>query len=360
VQEAAAVFVMVWWVLRFLLILHIGNLQKWDARKRVEEALHYARTHPFRAELVEGFANALPAADAEGTPPNALVRKFTRVIVGEPLDNLRSKREKLCAARRALFRQQSGSVAALPQMFSFSIRRSHLLEETWRALYDRPVAELLAPDMLVTFEGESGLDAGGVQRDWFDSVARALTEGVLDVGGTSLLTTAPDQTLIPRATTSEDQHPQLFALGMFIAMAVYREQPLPLSFSQVACKHFLSVAVGMEDVKQLDPDFYRGRVVQVLKQGGLQETEEAIGGKLYFMSAATDLHPEPAELIPGGANKEVTEENKLDYVQLLCEAFATPWVGESVASGRAFLFISRSISVHCGLAQRLGLYSQGS
>merc|ERR1712125_16269 len=39
------------------------------------------------------------------------------------------------------------------------------------------------------------------------------------------------------------------------------------------------------------------------------------------MSVPTELRPEPEELEPGGACKEVTEENLPQYLQLLCDAF---------------------------------------
>merc|ERR1719428_2574060 len=96
--------------------------------------------------------------------------------------------------------------------------------------------------------------------------------------------------------------------------------PLPLSFSLVACKHMLNVPVGMGDVRRLDPEFYRGRVLAVLKEGGLQELETALGEPLLFMSAPTEFRPEPEELKQNGANIIVTEDNKTEYVQLLCEA----------------------------------------
>jgi len=148
-----------------------------------------------------------------------------------------------------------------------------------------------------------------------------VSEGAYDISGTSLLTLAPDDTLIPRPVGDKGQKGlrALMALGKFIALAIYRRQPLPLSFSAVACKHLLGVPVGMEDVQQLDPEFWRGRVGQVLKPGGLEEIHEALGEPLTFMSAPTEIRREPEELKPDGCNFIVTQENKEEYLQLLCE-----------------------------------------
>merc|ERR1712043_109679 len=93
-----------------------------------------------------------------------------------------------------------------------------------------------------------------------------------------------------------------------------------MSFSLVACKLLLLRPVGERDVRRLDPGFYRYHVAQVLKDGGLEEIEAALGEPLTFMTAVTDLRPEQAEQKPGGAKLAVTEDNKQEYVRLLSEA----------------------------------------
>merc|ERR1712129_470323 len=42
---------------------------------------------------------------------------------------------------------------------------------------------------------------------------------------------------------------------------------------------------------------------------------------LTFVSAVSEFCPHPEELKPDGANLVVTEQNKAEYVQLLCEAY---------------------------------------
>lgn len=219
----------------------------------------------------------------------------------------------------------AGDAQLLPAQLRVTVRREALLEDSWKFLFERPTAELLAPYMSVTFKDEAGVDAGGLSRDWFDSVARALVAGATQVDikrGGGILTTAADQTLLPRPGPEDDLRFQnLFAFGKFLALAVLSARPLPLSFSIVACKYFLRVPVGLADVRALDPVFYRGRVAQVLRKGGLDEINSALGEPLMFMSASTELRPEPAPLKSGGAELCVTEENKHEYIQLLCDDY---------------------------------------
>lgn len=350
VEEIIAVGVMLWWALRVFYVVVHGEAERWNAKRNMEEALSYALANPFRAELEQGFAD-LERGDGDGaSQPPSLARQLSRLgstmlapqgddVVEEaeeappaPSSLLKEKRKKLVSARRGMLQHQAAGAVSLPGCLSLSVRRSKhlLLEDTWSALYDRPVSELLAPKMSVSFEGEQGIDMGGPTRDWFDTVALRLAQGAGDVRGSSLLATAPDRTLIPRPIAgpteavsqgNKERYSELMALGKFIALAIFRDRPLPLSFSLIACKHFLEVPVGMDDVHRLDPDFFRLRVAQVMKNGGLTEMQEALGEPLYFLSAPTELRPEPAELKPGGAQIIVTEENKAEYIQLLCEAY---------------------------------------
>jgi len=349
VEEWFALFLILWWAVRFVYAFASVKLDTWNAKRTVEEALRHAVEHPFVADLEQGFgqqtfgralSGALPGGDASASAEPAMA-------------GLKEKRKQLAERARAL----QGHAEALPSRMTLKINRLNLLADTWSAMIEKPVSELLAPSMGVDYQDELGSDAGGLTRDWFDSVARALAEGAEDINGASLLVVAPDQTLMPRpiaqgprgASAAEakgsggtgempaegqvlrhddvddprvlEKLRSLLAVGRFLALAVYKEQPLPLSFSLVACKNLLGAPVGMMDVKQLDPEFYRGRVEAVLKEGGLEELEAALGEPLTFMSAPSELRPQPEELKDGGANLQVTDDNKIEYVQLLCEAY---------------------------------------
>jgi len=330
VEEWVACVVMLWAWGRGLYIATSARLEQWNARKRMEETLRLALAHPFRAELEQGFGRLRRSVSGDlGDGGDAAVARAAWVDKEEPLaGSLSSKRKALINDRRQWLLNKSAGAASLPGHLSLTVRRERLLEETWSVLFDRLVSELLAPRISVTFEGEKGFDAGGLTRDWFDSVGRALAEHANEMRGTGLLTTAPDQTLLPRPvgqdhgdvpTEEQEKYRELLSLGRFMALAVFHEHPLPLSFSLILCKHLLCVPVGMDDVRQLDPEFYRGRVEQVLKDGGLDETVAALGEPLTFVSAPTELRQAPEDLKPGGASIAVTESNKTEYVQLLCE-----------------------------------------
>lgn len=357
VEEWFAVVLMSWWVLKMLYISASRGIEQRYALPIVEQEVKYALENPFRAELENDFGRV--GVDLE----QGLETLVSHVVLGaEPLKTLREKHRALIVARQEALQTQVGGAAALPDNLKLSVRRECIWGDSARALVERPVSELLAPSMTVIFVGEQGVDGGGLKRDWFDSVAKALLEEAEQLNGKSLLACAPDQTLVPRPiapdsdeVSDDDQAKfrELLALGRFLALSIYRDQPLPMSFSIVACKHLLRVPVGMDDVRNLDGDFYRWRVEQVLKDGGIEEATIALGEPLTFLSAPTELMPKQKELKPGGAQTLVTEENKTEYLQLLCEAHLCAGRREIQCMLQGFWdLLPLEMLVRCGLTPR--------
>jgi E3 ubiquitin-protein ligase HUWE1 len=168
----------------------------------------------------------------------------------------------------------------------------------------------------VKFKGEEGVDAGGLRRDWFDTLGRKLVEEA--EAGKGRLMVLEDKTLFPRPY--EERSMDLLAIGRLAALAVFHGDPLPIPLGSVACKLLLGESINPKDVQRLDPDFYQFRLKPVLAPGGIEILEAALCEPLMFMSAPTALR-ESKELCPGGAGKRVTEENKEEYISLLCEYY---------------------------------------
>jgi len=159
----------------------------------------------------------------------------------------------------------------------------------------------------------------------------------------ALMVQTTDQTLLPRpsgyteeklyagsdtdVTTEAEAAPKaikdrwynLATVGRFIAVAVLKKFPLPLSFGNVLLKFLCDKAITYNDVRQLDPEFFKYRVAPLLEEGGVQSMNAALGEPLTFVSSATDL-VKPLPLIPNGESTEVSEENKEEYLAKLSEA----------------------------------------
>jgi E3 ubiquitin-protein ligase HUWE1 len=189
-----------------------------------------------------------------------------------------------------------------------------MLQQSLACLGAAKAIDLLAKNLSINVNGEKGIDAGGLTRDWFDTLGRALA--VSAETGEGHLMVLPDKTLAPRPY--DTRFSDLYATGRLIGLALWFGIPLPLPLGTVTCKFMLDVPISPVDLQRLDPDFVQFRVKPILRPSGVSDLEAALGEPLTFMSAATEERASK-ELCPGGEQMRVTEENKQEYLKLLCE-----------------------------------------
>jgi hypothetical protein len=230
------------------------------------------------------------------------------------------------ARREVLSSPENKPLRPLPGTLRITVQRELIVEQSLRCLCAVPFYDLLATSLSITFKGEDGYDAGGLTRDWFDSLGQGLMAFAQRDGA---LAFAQDRTLVPRPLSPKFE--ELYAIGRLAGLAVWFGNPLPVPLSSVFCKLLLNEPVSHLDLQRLDPEFYQFRVRPVIKPGGVSELEAALGEPLMFVSAATDLRPTPRELCAGGATMQVTDANKKEYIRLLCEDYLCGDMHEQLA-----------------------------
>lgn len=222
------------------------------------------------------------------------------------------------------------------------VRRNDMVRSALTQIAERPVDDLLLGvtalhfpglqdtelttmlGLRVQFVGEDGVDMGGVRKEFMDCFAEALTreEGSSPlslVDPLSLLGLGADSTWRPVAC-DEVERGYLWALGRLLALALVYHCPCPMQLSLLVFKCILGVPLRPGDVRQLDPDFWVHRVRPLLQPKGVEERQRELISwgmdPLTFMSSDGQR-----ELKPGGSTLMVSEENKEEYAQLLCEDF---------------------------------------
>eukprot|EP00928_Gymnodinium_smaydae_P036467 TRINITY_DN25485_c0_g1_i1.p1 TRINITY_DN25485_c0_g1~~TRINITY_DN25485_c0_g1_i1.p1 ORF type:complete len:679 (+),score=168.79 TRINITY_DN25485_c0_g1_i1:38-2074(+) len=357
------------WLLRVLLRLRGLRFERQRARQVLESVFRHALQRPFRASLTERFgatAGAVGRCGPDGASGelgdgqmahlcgtlSRRNRQFSFAGLQEAseqfLERLNAGHAKLLALRRQELREQADSADGLPATCALELRRHCLLEDSLQALLETPTAELLAADLAITYAGEDGVDGGGLARDWFYSLGWELSCDADSDEGTSLLALGKSsRLLIPRpggpggapgavggaegscddrrhsADEAEERRcRRLLLTGRFLALSVvHGGRPLTMPLSPLICKYVVGAPVELDDVAELDPDFFRERIAPLLAPGGLADVEAALGEPLTFVSVPTEMRPQPEALEPGGASRAVTAENLTRYIQLLCEDF---------------------------------------
>ncbi|KAI9097596.1 hypothetical protein K1719_025367 [Acacia pycnantha] len=198
-----------------------------------------------------------------------------------------------------------------------SVRRAYVLEDSYNQLRLRSTQDLKGR-LTVHFQGEEGIDAGGLTREWYQLLSRV----IFDKGALLFTTVGNESTFQPNPNSVyQTEHLSYFKfVGRVVGKALFDGQLLDVHFTRSFYKHMLEVKVTYHDIEAIDPDYYKNLkwmlendISDVLDLTfSIDADEEKL--ILYERTEVTDY-----ELIPGGRNIKVTEENKHQYVDLVVE-----------------------------------------
>lgn len=198
-----------------------------------------------------------------------------------------------------------------------SVRRAYILEDSYNQLRMRSPQDLKGR-LTVHFQGEEGIDAGGLTREWYQSLSRV----IFDKGALLFTTVGNDLTFQPNPNSVyQTEHLSYFKfVGRVVGKALFDGQLLDAHFTRSFYKHILGVKVTYHDIEAIDPAYYKNLkwmlendITDVLDLTfSMDADEEKL--ILYEKAEVTD-----SELIPGGRNIKVTEENKHEYVDRVVE-----------------------------------------
>jgi hypothetical protein len=173
---------------------------------------------------------------------------------------------------------------------SLRVKRKDIFMETYAQLGHKPV-EALWGKLTVNFVGEAGSDLGGLSRDFFVELSRAMFNPHYSLFKLS----SNGVTYYPNVHSSVNpNHLNFFKfIGRMIGKALFDGQLLECYFSKPLYKMMVGDELTFEDQKDLDDDAYRG-----LKWTLNNDIE---GQEMYF-SVDSDFFGkiESKELVPGG------------------------------------------------------------
>mmetsp|Transcript_21923 Transcript_21923/g.65705 ORF Transcript_21923/g.65705 Transcript_21923/m.65705 type:complete len:1135 (-) Transcript_21923:106-3510(-) len=193
---------------------------------------------------------------------------------------------------------------------SCEVQRGCVLETCAKELGSLSDAQWRWP-FFFKFAGEPGLDAGGLGRE----VLRLATNDLfgLDMG---LFRHATDDamtyTLSEDATVAEDHDGGLATItfaGKLVAKALLDATHLDAQLNPCLLKHICGAPLGLRDLQDLDWPLY----------SSLHQLAEIDVTDLCLTFAVESQNygvVESRELVPGGADKAVTEENKHEFIAL--------------------------------------------
>jgi len=214
-----------------------------------------------------------------------------------------------------------------------AVRRAHVFDDSFHQLRMRSPLEMRAK-LAVTFQGEEGIDAGGVTREWYAVMARAMFDpkAALFVhtpeGGTTF---QPNPASVVQSDEARGtSHLDFFRfVGRVVGKALLDGQAIDAHFTRSFYKHMLGQPLTYADVEAVDPAYFRTLAWVLendIEEGGM-DLDLTFSEEADFFGRR-----EVVEFVPGGAAVRVTNANKRDYVDLAAAHRMTGSIRDQTAS----------------------------
>ena len=181
-------------------------------------------------------------------------------------------------------------------------------------------------ELKIIFKAEtkdSGQDAGGMEKEWFNLVSEALLddkEGLFRATETEEIS----YTIKESSWGIQDYYKKFDFIGQVLAKAIFDEIPLNLWLNKLIFKLLLNpeADVGLEDLKMFDTQVYNS--LKYIQDNQINEDE-------YFEQYYEHEHDgEMYPLVPDGSELKVTDENKNEFINLKTEFMIKNFVIEQV------------------------------
>jgi len=211
-------------------------------------------------------------------------------------------------------KQQLKKPSNVPNKIEIKVRRNTILEDSYRQIHSIPSnkVDTLKTKLWIEFDGEVGLDYGGVAREWFYLLSKEMFNpyyGLFEYSATDNYTLQ----INPNSGVCNEEHLSYFKfIGRVAGMAVYHGKLLDGFFIRPFYKMMLGKPIELKDMESVDTEYFNSLIW--IKENDPSELE------LTFQVDEENFgQTVSVELRPGGKETRVTDENKDEYIQLVIE-----------------------------------------
>ncbi|XP_073962763.1 ubiquitin protein ligase E3A [Choristoneura fumiferana] len=207
-------------------------------------------------------------------------------------------------------------VGAAPPMpfLRLKVRRTHIIDD---ALVELEMVAMeraldLKKQLVVEFEGEQGLDEGGVSKEFFQLIVEEIFNP--DYG---MFTQQVDNGTVWFNPMSFENEAQFTLIGIVLGLAIYNHVILPVNFPMVVYRKLMGKKGSFEDLSDWNPLLYAG-LKDMLEYSG-DDLEE-----IYYQTfriCYRDVFGNVMfhDLKEDGDNIFVTQGNKKEFVELYAD-----------------------------------------
>ncbi|KAI0253854.1 HECT-domain-containing protein [Lactifluus subvellereus] len=213
--------------------------------------------------------------------------------------------------RKLIYFRSQPAMRAQPGNCQIKVRRNHIFEDSYAEIM-RQTPNDLKKRLMIKFEGEDGLDYGGLAREFFFLLSHEMFNPFYCLFEYSAHDNYTLQ--INPASGVNPEHLNYFKfIGRVLGLGIFHRRFLDAYFIVSFHKMILKKKVTLADLESVDAELHRGLtwmlendITDVIDET-LTTMEERFGEMVTI------------ELKPGGTDVAVTEDNKKEYVDLVVE-----------------------------------------
>uniref|UniRef100_A0A182J5M7 E3 ubiquitin-protein ligase n=1 Tax=Anopheles atroparvus TaxID=41427 RepID=A0A182J5M7_ANOAO len=200
----------------------------------------------------------------------------------------------------------------VPNKIEIKVRRSSIMEDSYRIINSITKVDLLKTKLWIEFEGETGLDYGGLAREWFYLLSKEMFNPYYGLFEYSAMDNYTLQ-INPYSGLCNEEHLLYFRfIGRVAGMAVYHGKLLDAFFIRPFYKMMLQKPIELKDMEAVDTEYYNSLV-------WIKEYDPCELALTFCVDEETFGATSQRELKPNGSDISVTEENKDEYIKLVIE-----------------------------------------
>ncbi|CAM6124002.1 unnamed protein product [Calypogeia fissa] len=224
-------------------------------------------------------------------------------------------KSKILQGEASMYKQKVVQTTVVNHLFgnSFSIpflvlniRRTHIIHDTLLQLQAYPTYDFKKP-LKVVFEGEAGIDEGGITKEFFQLLVRELFN--VSYG---MFTYNEESRTIWFNVNSMESESEFRLVGIVLGLAIYNGVILDIHFPMVVYKKIMEMTLNLDDLKDVQPQLWRSFQKLLEFDGDVATTFSLTFEVEYEYFGEIRTH----ELEPRGAEIMVTNENRRRYVDL--------------------------------------------
>ncbi|KAF4995018.1 hypothetical protein FGRMN_5406 [Fusarium graminum] len=212
--------------------------------------------------------------------------------------------------RKLIYFRSQPAMRILSGQCHIKVRRSHIFEDSFAEI-TRQSATDLKKRLMIKFDGEDGLDYGGLSREFFFLLSHEMFNPFYCLFEYSAHDNYTLQ-INPHSGINPEHLNYFKFIGRVVGLAIFHRRFLDAFFIGALYKMMLGKAVALPDMEGVDADFHRSLQWMLDNDisGGILEQTFSTEDERFGVMTTEDL-------IPDGRNIDVTNENKKEYVDLM-------------------------------------------